>query len=81
MRSVMERADRNMVSDVVEALQARLQRRRWSDGSLCGISQKDGFACAFMDGAVIAPERRHEAARAIGPTHNARKEVEKWETQ
>jgi Transposase, Mutator family len=24
--------------------------RRWSDGSLCGISQKDGFACAFMDG-------------------------------
>jgi hypothetical protein len=61
MRSVMERADRNMVSDVVEALQARLQRRRWSDGSLCGISQKDGFACAFMDGAVIAPERRHEA--------------------
>jgi hypothetical protein len=35
------------------ALTGWLERRRWSDGSLCGISQKDGFACAFMDGAVI----------------------------
>jgi hypothetical protein len=31
MRSVMKRADRNTVSDVVDALPARLQRRRWSD--------------------------------------------------
>jgi hypothetical protein len=27
--------------------------RRWSGGSLCGISQKDGFASAFMDCPVI----------------------------
>jgi len=37
--------------------------------SVCGISQKDGFACAFMDGALIGAKRRHEAAREIRPTH------------
>src|ERR1700756_1685333 len=31
MRSVMKRADRNMISDVVEALQARPLRPRWGD--------------------------------------------------
>src|SRR5690349_6945570 len=39
-------------------LPARLQRRR-GVGSVCGTSQKDGFACAFM--ALTAPEHRHEA--------------------
>ena len=31
MRSVMKRADRNMITDVVDALQPRARRRRWSD--------------------------------------------------
>jgi len=47
----------------------------------CGISQKDGFACAFMDGRHRHPSVGMKQARAIRPTHNARKEVEKWETQ
>lgn len=31
MRSVMKGADRHMVSDVVDPLQSRARRRRWSD--------------------------------------------------
>jgi hypothetical protein len=66
-----------MISDVVDSLPAGLQRGRWSDESLCGISQKDGFACAFIG------RRRHrhpsvgmKQAWAIRPTHHARKENE-----
>jgi hypothetical protein len=41
----------------------------------CGISQKDGFTCAFMDGAVIGtPRVGMKQARPIRPTHHARKE-------
>jgi hypothetical protein len=35
--------------------------------SLCGISQKDGFACALWTAPSSAPERRHEAG-AGNPT-------------
>src|SRR5246500_5742031 len=63
MRSVMKRADRNMISDVVEALQARPLRRRWSDDVKAQIVAE---SCA--PGAVVSEvARRHE----ISPQHLA----------
>src|SRR5246127_4519860 len=63
MRSVMKRADRNMISDVVEALQARPLRRRWSDDVKAQIVAE---SCA--PGAVVSEvARRHE----ISPPHLA----------
>jgi hypothetical protein len=52
-------ADRANLLDhlAVTSRQVSLERR-----CQCGISQKDGFAGAFMDGGVMAPERRHEAS-------------------
>jgi transposase len=56
MRSVMTRADRNMISDVVDALQARPQRRRWSDDVKAQI-----VAESYAPGAVVSEvARRHE---------------------
>jgi len=34
---------------------------------LCGISQKDGFACAFMDGRYRHPSVGHEAGAGNTP--------------
>src|ERR1700741_4773982 len=63
MRSVMKRADRNMISDVVEALQARPLRRRWSDDVKAQI-----VAESYAPGAVVSEvARRHE----ISPQHLA----------
>jgi hypothetical protein len=78
MRSVMERADRNMVSDVVEALQARLQRRRWSDDVSAACHRRTDLLVPLW---MMHPSVGMKQARAIRPTHNARKEVEKWATQ
>src|SRR6201997_2187405 len=56
MRSVMKRADRNMVSDVVDAVQARPLRRRWSDDVKAQI-----VAESYARGAVVSEvARRHE---------------------
>jgi transposase-like protein len=56
MRSVMKKADRNMVSDVVDALQARPQRRRWSDDVKAQI-----VAESYAPSAVVSEvARRHE---------------------
>ena len=56
MRSVMKRADRNMISDVVDALQARVQRRRWSDDVKVRI-----VAESYAPGAVVFEVgRQHE---------------------
>src|SRR5262249_4539267 len=56
MRSVMKRADRNMISDVVDALQARPQRRRWSDDVKAQI-----VAESYAPGTIVLEvARRHE---------------------
>ena len=56
MRSVMKRADRNMITDVVDALQARARRRRWSDDVKAQI-----VAESYAPGAVVSEvARRHE---------------------
>jgi len=56
MRSVMKRADRNMISDVVDALQARARRRHWSDDVKAQI-----VAESYAPGAVVLEvARRHE---------------------
>jgi transposase-like protein len=52
----MKRADRNMISDVVDALQARPLRRRWSDDVKAQI-----VAESYAPGAVVSEvARRHE---------------------
>src|ERR1700746_3184322 len=52
----MKRADRNMISDVVDALPARSLRRRWSDDVKAQI-----VAESYASGAVVSEvARRHE---------------------
>jgi transposase-like protein len=56
MRSVMKRADRNMIADVVDALRARARRRRWCDDVKAQI-----VAESYAPGAVISEVARwHE---------------------
>src|ERR1700752_790459 len=56
MRSVMKRADRNMIADVGDALQTRARRRRWSNDVK---EQVVAESCAL--GAVVSEvARRHE---------------------
>ena len=56
MRSVVKRADRNMITDVVDALQARARRRRWSDDVKAQI-----VAESYAPSAVVSEvARRHE---------------------
>jgi hypothetical protein len=38
-----------------------VQEVQTGPSATCGKSQKDGFACAFIDGAVIGPSHRHQA--------------------
>jgi transposase-like protein len=59
MRSVMKRADRNLISDVVDTLQARPLRRRWSADIKVQI-----VAESYAPGAVVSEvARRHEMRR------------------
>jgi transposase-like protein len=56
MRSVMKGADRNMITDVVDASQARARRRRWRDDVKAQI-----VAESRAPGAVVSEvARRHE---------------------
>src|ERR1700756_1304112 len=56
MRSVMRKADRNMVSDGVDALQGRARRRCWSRDVKAQI-----VAQSYVPGAVVSEiARRHE---------------------
>src|SRR6516162_5715506 len=56
MRSVIKRADRNMISDVVDALQARRLRRRWGDDVKAQI-----VAESYAPGVMVSEvARRHE---------------------
>jgi transposase-like protein len=56
MRSVMKEVDRNMISDAVDALQARARGRRWSDDVKAQI-----VAESYAPGAVASEvARRHE---------------------
>jgi transposase-like protein len=56
MRSVMKRADRNMITDVVDALQARARRRRWTDNIKVQIVAESDAPRAV----VSEVARRHE---------------------
>src|ERR1700687_5301054 len=61
MRSVIKRADRNMITDVVDALQARARRRRWCDDVKARI-----VAESFAPGALVSEvARRH----GLSPQH------------
>jgi hypothetical protein len=56
-----------MISDVVEALQARLQRRRWSDDVNAAYHRRTDLLVPIWTAPSQAPERRHEAG-AGNPT-------------
>jgi transposase len=56
MRSVMKRADRNMITDVVDALQARARRRRWTDNIKVQI-----VAESYAPRAVVSEVARRHA--------------------
>ena len=74
MRSVMKKADRNMVSDVVDALQARPQRRRWSDDVKAQI-----VAESYAPGAVVSEvARRHEISPQLLSAWRKRRAVACW---
>src|SRR5262245_64260503 len=61
MRSVMMREDRNMISDVVDTLQARPLRRRWSDDVKAQILAESYAPCAVVSEVArrndLSPER------------------------
>src|ERR1700756_4634778 len=59
----MKRADRNMISDIVDALPARSLRRRWSDDVKAQIGAEPSASGAVVSEAA----RRHE----ISPQHLA----------
>jgi hypothetical protein len=56
-----------MVSDVVDALPARLQRRRWSDELYEAYHRRTDLLVPLWSAPSSAPERRHEAG-AGNPT-------------
>ncbi|WP_428841091.1 transposase [Bradyrhizobium pachyrhizi] len=60
MLSVMKRADRSMIADVVDALRARVRRRRWCDDVKAEIVAK-----SYAPGAVMLEvARRHRSRRS-----------------
>jgi hypothetical protein len=50
-----------MISDVVDALQAGLQRRRWSDSLNAANHRRMDLLVSLWTAPSQAPERRHEA--------------------
>src|SRR5436190_12527944 len=54
-----------MISDVVDALPARLQRRRWSDDVSAAYHRRTDLLGPLWTAASKAPERRHEAGAGI----------------
>src|SRR5262249_61437103 len=71
MRSVMKRADRNMISDVVDTLQARPLRRRWGEGVkgpvLAGTYAPWAVGAAVGPRHTVSPQPLSDLRKAPSP--------------